>query len=122
MPIRDATEADLVAVKAIYDREVETGTATFDTVAPPIDYWFLKLLSDAAGDHLLVAVEEEWLARLGHPADLQALVRADHLEWLARESELGGNPVIGLVEMLLFVLTVFVAYAYVWRRGGLEWD
>jgi NADH-quinone oxidoreductase subunit A len=26
------------------------------------------------------------------------------------------------VEMLLFVLTVFVAYAYVWRRGGLEWD
>ncbi|MFC7220295.1 NADH-quinone oxidoreductase subunit A [Streptomyces polyrhachis] len=28
----------------------------------------------------------------------------------------------GLVEMGLFVLTVFVAYAYVWRRGGLEWD
>jgi NADH-quinone oxidoreductase subunit A len=28
----------------------------------------------------------------------------------------------GLVEMLLFVGTVFVAYAYVWRRGGLEWD
>ncbi|HEY8790029.1 MAG TPA: NADH-quinone oxidoreductase subunit A [Actinopolymorphaceae bacterium] len=28
----------------------------------------------------------------------------------------------GLVEMLLFIVTVFVAYAYVWRRGGLEWD
>jgi NADH-quinone oxidoreductase subunit A len=28
----------------------------------------------------------------------------------------------GLVEMFLFVLTVFVAYAYVWRRGGLDWD
>ncbi len=28
----------------------------------------------------------------------------------------------GLVEMFLFILTVFVAYAYVWRRGGLEWD
>ena len=27
-----------------------------------------------------------------------------------------------LVEMVLFVVTVFVAYAYVWRRGGLEWD
>ncbi|MEJ2577653.1 MAG: NADH-quinone oxidoreductase subunit A [Kineosporiaceae bacterium] len=27
-----------------------------------------------------------------------------------------------LVEMLLFIATVFVAYAYVWRRGGLEWD
>ena len=28
----------------------------------------------------------------------------------------------GLVEMGLFILTVFVAYAYVWKRGGLEWD
>jgi len=27
-----------------------------------------------------------------------------------------------LVEMVLFILSVFVAYAYVWRRGGLEWD
>jgi NADH-quinone oxidoreductase subunit A len=26
------------------------------------------------------------------------------------------------VEMLLFIGTVFVAYAYVWRRGGLDWD
>jgi NADH-quinone oxidoreductase subunit A len=24
--------------------------------------------------------------------------------------------------MVVFVLTVFVAYAYVWRRGGLTWD
>ncbi len=28
----------------------------------------------------------------------------------------------GLIEMVLFLATVFVAYAYVWRRGGLEWD
>ena len=28
----------------------------------------------------------------------------------------------GLVEMALFIGTVFVAYAYVWRRGGLDWD
>ena len=28
----------------------------------------------------------------------------------------------GLIEMVLFILTVFVAYAYVWRRGGLDWD
>jgi NADH-quinone oxidoreductase subunit A len=27
-----------------------------------------------------------------------------------------------LVEMVVFMLTVFVAYAYVWRRGGLTWD
>ena len=35
-----------------------------------------------------------------------------------RFSKLG---VLALVEMVLFI-TVFVAYAYVWRRGGLEWD
>ena len=27
-----------------------------------------------------------------------------------------------LVEMVLFVVTVFLAYLYVLRRGGLEWD
>jgi NADH-quinone oxidoreductase subunit A len=30
--------------------------------------------------------------------------------------------VFGLVEMVLFIATLGVAYAYVWRRGGLEWD
>ena len=28
----------------------------------------------------------------------------------------------GLVEIFLFIVTVLVAYAYVWRRGGLDWD
>ena len=28
----------------------------------------------------------------------------------------------GLIEMVLFIVPVFVAYIYVWRRGGLEWD
>ena len=28
----------------------------------------------------------------------------------------------GYVEMVLFIITVFIAYIYVWRRGGLEWD
>jgi NADH-quinone oxidoreductase subunit A len=28
----------------------------------------------------------------------------------------------GIVEMFLFILTIFIAYVYVWRRGGLEWD
>ena len=28
----------------------------------------------------------------------------------------------GLIEMFIFMITVFVAYGYVWRRGGLEWD
>ncbi|MEI6361630.1 MAG: NADH-quinone oxidoreductase subunit A [Actinomycetes bacterium] len=28
----------------------------------------------------------------------------------------------GLLEMFLFIVTVLVVYAYVWRRRGLEWD
>ncbi len=28
----------------------------------------------------------------------------------------------GLIEMVLFIVTLLVVYAYVWRRGGLEWD
>jgi NADH-quinone oxidoreductase subunit A len=39
--------------------------------------------------------------------------------WAVAYDQLG---VFGLVEMFLFVVTVLVAYAYVWRRGGLEWD
>ena len=27
-----------------------------------------------------------------------------------------------LIEMVLFIVPVFVAYVYVWRRGGLDWD
>ena len=32
------------------------------------------------------------------------------------------NGLFALVEMVLFIAAVFVAYAYVWRRGGLDWD
>ncbi len=39
--------------------------------------------------------------------------------WAVEYDHLG---VFGLVEMVLFIATVLVAYAYVWRRGGLEWD
>src|SRR5579875_581988 len=28
----------------------------------------------------------------------------------------------GLVEIILFIAAVAVVYAYVWRRGGLDWD
>ncbi|MQA03582.1 MAG: NADH-quinone oxidoreductase subunit A [Streptosporangiales bacterium] len=38
--------------------------------------------------------------------------------WAVAFDQLG---LFGLVEMVLFLLTVLVAYAYVWRRGGLEW-
>jgi NADH-quinone oxidoreductase subunit A len=39
--------------------------------------------------------------------------------WAVSYDALG---VFALVEMSLFMVTVFVAYAYVWRRGGLSWD
>jgi NADH-quinone oxidoreductase subunit A len=39
--------------------------------------------------------------------------------WAVEYDNLG---VFGLVEMVLFIVTLLVAYAYVWRRGGLEWD
>ena len=39
--------------------------------------------------------------------------------WAVTFGRLG---LFGLVEMALFIATVFIAYAYVWRRGGLEWD
>lgn len=28
----------------------------------------------------------------------------------------------GIVEVALFILTLAFAYAYVWRRGGLDWN
>ena len=39
--------------------------------------------------------------------------------WAVAFDKLG---VFGLVEMVLFIVTVLIAFAYVWRRGGLEWD
>jgi NADH-quinone oxidoreductase subunit A len=39
--------------------------------------------------------------------------------WAVAFDRLG---VFGLVEMVTFIAAVLVAYAYVWRRGGLEWD
>jgi NADH-quinone oxidoreductase subunit A len=39
--------------------------------------------------------------------------------WAVAFDSLG---LFALVEMLLFMVVVFVAYAYVWRRGGLTWD
>ncbi|MGV0991065.1 MAG: NADH-quinone oxidoreductase subunit A [Mycobacterium sp.] len=39
--------------------------------------------------------------------------------WAVAFDQLG---TFALAEMAIFMATVFVAYAYVWRRGGLEWD
>jgi NADH-quinone oxidoreductase subunit A len=39
--------------------------------------------------------------------------------WAVAFDQMG---LFGLVEMVIFIVTVFIAYTYVWRRGGLEWD
>ncbi|NLU70307.1 NADH-quinone oxidoreductase subunit A [Streptomyces sp. HNM0574] len=39
--------------------------------------------------------------------------------WAVHFDSLG---MFGLLEMLVFVALIGVAYAYDWRRGGLEWD
>ncbi|HEY9290359.1 MAG TPA: NADH-quinone oxidoreductase subunit A [Microlunatus sp.] len=39
--------------------------------------------------------------------------------WAVSFDQMG---VFALVEMGLFIVTVFVAYFYILRRGGLEWD
>jgi NADH-quinone oxidoreductase subunit A len=38
--------------------------------------------------------------------------------WAVTFRQLG---LFGLVEMAIFIGLVFVAYVYVWQRGGLEW-
>ena len=42
--------------------------------------------------------------------------------WAVAFAQEGGATVFLFVEMVLFIVTVFIAYVYVWRRGGLEWD
>ena len=39
--------------------------------------------------------------------------------WAVSFNKLG---TFAVVELLLFMLTVFIAYFYVYRRGGLDWD
>ena len=39
--------------------------------------------------------------------------------WAVAFDQLG---LFAIVEMFIFIGTVFIAYGYVWRRGGLEWN
>ena len=39
--------------------------------------------------------------------------------WAVAFRQLG---VFALVEMMIFIGLLFVAYVYVWQKGGLEWD
>ena len=35
---------------------------------------------------------------------------------------LGQLKLFGLIEMLVFIFILGIAYVYIWGRGGLEWD
>jgi len=39
--------------------------------------------------------------------------------WAVSFDQLG---LLALVEMLLFIASLFVGYIYVWKKGALEWD
>ncbi|MGH2591475.1 MAG: NADH-quinone oxidoreductase subunit A, partial [Actinomycetota bacterium] len=39
--------------------------------------------------------------------------------WAVGFRQLG---LFGLVEMAVFIGLVFVAYVYVWKKGGLDWE
>jgi NADH-quinone oxidoreductase subunit A len=41
------------------------------------------------------------------------------IPWAVSFRELG---LFGLVEMLVFVMILLVAFVYVWKRGALEWE
>jgi len=72
--------------------------------------------SESTGGQMKLSVKFYLTAILFVVFDIEAVFV---YPWAIHFRDLGW---FGLVEMVLFILTVFVAYVYVWRRGGLEWD
>lgn len=60
-------------------------------------------------------------AVLHHRDDVHHLRHRDRLS-LPIAVAFDQMALFGLIEMVLFIIPVFVAYTYVWKRGGLEWD
>lgn len=43
--------------------------------------------------------------------------------WAVNYFQLGSAfGIFPLVEMLIFVIILFVGYIFIWKKGGLEWD
>ena len=67
--------------------------------------------------------EARWLQAHGADAIIAQGLEAGGHRGLFLNNDLSTQlGTFALVEMVIFMATVFVAYAYVWRRGGLEWD
>ena len=60
-------------------------------------------------------------ALLHHRDDVHRLRHRDRVP-LPDRRRLRPDEAFGLIEMVLFIVPVFIAYVYVWRRGGLDWD
>ena len=73
------------------------------------------VLAHAGGDVRVVVLHGDRT----HAGPRQRVARREVLGVEIVPDSLG---VFGLVEMVVFIATVFIAYAYVWRRGGLDWD
>jgi 3-carboxy-cis,cis-muconate cycloisomerase len=87
-----------------------------------------EVCSDAAFLAAMVAVEDAWLEALvgsgiapvaAAKEDLIGLVGPAHLEWLAAESEAGGNPAMALVSLLRDGLREHNPDAARWLHRGL---
>ena len=76
----------------------------------------LEVLARAGLPATLPQDERTYRARIEGRSDIEVVFL---YPWAVHFDEL---KVFGLIEMVLFIATVFVAYAYVWRRGGLDWD
>lgn len=46
---------------------------------------------------------------------------AVNFKWLS-QLDPSGAGLFPFIEMLVFVVILFVGYIYVWKKGGLEWD
>ena len=76
MLVRPATRADLPAVKALYDHQVDAGVATFDLEPPPLSSWEARLAGQEHGHHLLVVEDDAGGACAGYATSASYRARA----------------------------------------------
>ena len=93
-------------------------------VVGPRRYNKAKLAAYECGIEPVAAVPVGQRFPRSSTTDRDAVHRLRHRDrflypWAVSFDRLG---TFALIEMAIFMATVFVAYAYVWRRGGLEWD
>lgn len=69
--IREARAADLPAVAAMYNEQVERGIATFDTEPKGVEHFAPRLERAHPADHFLVATEADSVVAYAHSGDFR---------------------------------------------------